>query len=276
MLRFFTQLFGKKMSSAPKTVSSALRTQVRLHLEELTSRDLPNAGPMGMFLGQFANHHGHRVNLASQAEVSHAHENSSSESFTEQTHSCHGGESNAGATLSASLSNESGATGTSSFNATSGVLSIQIQGAAASSSLDIAIDGTTVGTLTTDESGNGQLTIDDTETSLQSGSTITIGDLTGTFTQTKFTASLTGAEAATGHAQFNTLKNSLTLAFNGAAANTTYNVLVNDVVVGQVTTNSKGRGRFHLTSTKIAIQAGSTISVQDTSSSDPILLGTFA
>jgi hypothetical protein len=104
-----------------------------------------------------------------------------------------------GTTLSASLSDSTGAgTGTAtlttktSYGTNTTKLTVSVTGATASSSLDVVIDGTTVGTLTTDSTGAGTLTLSSnptgTEQSLpsnfptvNSGSTITIGSLSGTF-----------------------------------------------------------------------------------------------
>lgn len=101
-------------------------------------------------------------------------------------------------TLSASLTDSTGTgTGTATLTTkasygTTTKLTVSVTGATASSSLDVVIDGTTVGTLTTDSTGAGTLTLSSnpsgTEQSLpsnfptvNSGSTITVGSLSGTF-----------------------------------------------------------------------------------------------
>src|SRR5262249_33005081 len=104
----------------------------------------------------------------------------------------------------------------------------------------------------------------------------TVGDLQGTFAQVKLTAALTGSGAATGSASFHTLRNQLHVSITGAAANTTYNVSVNDVVVGQLTTNSAGAGKLNVTPSGVTIQAGWTSSVADTAGSAAIVQGVFA
>jgi hypothetical protein len=104
-----------------------------------------------------------------------------------------------GTTLSASLTDSAGTgTGTvtlttKTYNGTTTTkLTVSVTGATASSPLDVVIDGTTVGTLTTDSTGAGTLTLSSnptgTEQSLpanfptvSSGSTITVGSLSGTF-----------------------------------------------------------------------------------------------
>jgi len=88
----------------------------------------------------------------------------------------------AGTNLEALLANASGATGKAEINTSGSQLDVQVQGAAANSSLDVVIDGTKVGTINTDASGNGQLEIAQSSlTSVQIGSTISVGDLQGTF-----------------------------------------------------------------------------------------------
>jgi hypothetical protein len=136
------------------------------------------------------------------------------------------------------------------------------------------VDGATVGTVNTNASGNGQAKL--SNVSVQAGSTIMIGGLQGTFTQANLTASLTGATGVTGSSNFNTLKDKLRVSITGAAANTTYNVTVNNVVVGQITTNSAGAGRLKVKQPGVTIQSGSTVAVSDTLGDPAILQGTFA
>src|SRR6185369_4342885 len=109
-----------------------------------------------------------------------------------------------GAAFAATLTNATGATGRALFNNVNGKLSIQVTGATASSSLAVLLDGTSVGTVTTDASGNGKLSLTQDVTAVKAGTTIKIGDLTGTFAQTQFSADLTGATTdMTGKASFN-------------------------------------------------------------------------
>jgi hypothetical protein len=88
------------------------------------------------------------------------------------------------------------ATGTATYKAaadgSSTVFSVTTTGAAASSTLDVAIDGTIVGQLTTDETGAGSLVLSSDPTGTQellpagfptnvsAGSTVTVGTLSGT------------------------------------------------------------------------------------------------
>ena len=118
-----------------------------------------------------------------------------------------------GTTLSASLSDSTGAgTGTATlttktrYGTNTTKLTVSVTGTIASSSLDVVIDGTTVGTLTTDSTGAGTLTLSSnptgTEQSLppnfptvSSGSTITVGSLSGTFATSTVSVSARFAQA---------------------------------------------------------------------------------
>lgn len=192
----------------------------QLTLTELSPRIVPNAGPRGFALG-FGEHGGPAM---ISSDFGGRGQFGGSFGFG---HSCGA----ARASLVASLSNANGATGTAAFDESSGSLKVNVTGAAASSTLDISIDGTSVGTVTTDESGNGHARL--TGVPASAGSTILVGDLTGTFAQVQFSAVLTGASSAiTGSAAYNSIRNALKVSVSGAAANTTYNVTVNDVVVG--------------------------------------------
>jgi len=137
-----------------------------------------------------------------------------------------------------------------------------------------------LGTVSTDASGNGHAKF--TGVTAAAGDALTVGDLTGTLAQVKFTATLTGAATSvSGSSSYNSVKNSLHVAISGATASTTYNVSINGAVVGQITTNSNGHGRLKVTPTGVTIAAGSTISITDTAGSTAIpdrnvcLKGTF-
>ncbi len=134
-----------------------------------------------------------------------------------------------------------------------------------------------MGTLNTNASGDGYVTLKNITAS--AGQAVTVGDLQGTLAQAKFAASLTSPTSAagvSGNAEFVVLKSKLILFVQGAADNTTYNVTVNNVVVGQFTTNAKGFGKLILTLTNATIQTGSTISIADTAGDPAILQGTFS
>jgi len=190
----------------------------------------------------------------------------------------HGGEG-AGTSLQAALTNAGGATGKAEFSSGDGDLEVQVQGAAASSTLNVLINGNQVGTITTDANGNGKLDL--SGLTVNSGSTIAVGDLTGTFAapvpEVHLSAQLTGASGLTGKAEFNSQDNELQVEISGAAANTVYNITIDNVVVGQVTTDASGQGEFHSSqSTTLTVNAGSAISVSDTAGNPAILQGTFA
>ena len=82
---------------------------------------------------------------------------------------------------------------------------VSVAGASASTTLDVAIDGTVVGQITTDTSGNGSLTLSSNPknsnqqslpsnfpTTIAAGSTITVGTLTGTLATPTETAASHG------------------------------------------------------------------------------------
>ncbi len=104
-----------------------------------------------------------------------------------------------GTTLSASLADPTGSdTGTATLTTktydgtTTTKLTVSVTGAADGASLDVVIDGTTVGTLATDSTGAGTLVLSSNPTgteqalppnfpTVSAGSTITVGSLNGTF-----------------------------------------------------------------------------------------------
>jgi hypothetical protein len=116
-----------------------------------------------------------------------------------------GGSRSASTVLTASLTDpSSSATGSVTYKAstysgtTSTKLTISVTGATSGSSLDVVIGGVTIGTLTTDSSGAGSLVFSSNPTgtelalptnlpTISSGTTITVGSLSGTFaTSTTF------------------------------------------------------------------------------------------
>jgi hypothetical protein len=122
---------------------------------------------------------------------------------------CH--HSSGDTSLSASLTDSdttSTATGTATYQVDSEsgdtTFSVSVTGATASSTLDVSIDDTVVGQLTTDETGAGSLVLSsnptstqqqlpaDFPTNLSAGSTVTVGTLTGTLASTS-----TGTSVAT-------------------------------------------------------------------------------
>jgi hypothetical protein len=268
MLRLLARIFGGKTKPVSRPATPRFRFQARLGVEELTPRVLPSASSFGHFFSHQAHSLFSESSTAGSSTTGASTADSSQSSSTGD--GCHGSE----ATFAASLTNATGATGKASYNPTTQTLNVHVTGAAASSTLDVAVDGANVGTLTTNASGNGHASF--TGVTVNSGSTITVGDLTGTFAQIQFTSTLTGATGVTGTAEYNSVRNKLHLSVTGAAANTTYNVTVNDIVVGQFTTNASGTGRFKVTPSGVTVASGSTVSVSDTAGDAAILTGTFA
>jgi hypothetical protein len=180
-----------------------------------------------------------------------------------------------GASLQATLSNATGATGKAEVNS-DGEMHIEIMGAAASSTLNVMVDGNQVGTLTTDANGNGEVEL--SVSGAKVGSMITVGDLTGTFAapapEVHLSAQLTGT--GSGEAKFESEDNELHVEISGAAANTTYNISIDGTVVGQLTTDDSGEAEFRTSGGTLTVKDGSTITIADTAGNPPILTGTFA
>jgi len=112
-----------------------------------------------------------------------------------------------GTQLSAALTDSSSsATGTVDYSTrthdstTTTKLTISVTGATASSTLDIVIDGTTIGQLTTDDTGAGKVVYSSNPgtgeqalptnlpTTIAAGSTVSVGSLTGSFATSTSTA----------------------------------------------------------------------------------------
>jgi hypothetical protein len=192
----------------------------------------------------------------------------------------HGGEGS-GTSLQAALTNASGATGKAEFSSADGDLEVRVQGAAASTTLNVLIDGNQVGTITTDANGDGKMELSQSGLTVNSGSTIAVGDLTGTFAapapEVHLFAQLTGATGVSGKAEFSSEHDELQVEISGAAANTAYNITIDTVVVGTVTTDASGQAEFHSSNgSTVTVKAGSAISVADTAGNPAILQGTFA
>jgi hypothetical protein len=242
-------------------------------LEELTPRILPSAGGFGLAGGHFG-HHGAAAIVSTSSSSSASTSDNCGGSSQSSSASQSGDACNAGATLFANLSDSNGATGQATYNATTSTLKVSITGATVNTSLTVAVNGTSVGSVATDSSGNGSVTL--SNVSVSSGDTVAVGDLTGTFSQVKYTAALTGATGVSGTAEFNALKSRLYISITGAAVNSTYDVNVDSSFLGQLTTNSSGAGKVWLALTNPTIQTGSTISITDTVGNPAILQGVFA
>lgn len=180
------------------------------------------------------------------------------------------------AAFTATISNSTGATGTASYFTNTNSLKVKVTGATASTTLDVQMDGKSIGSVSTDASGNGTVTVKSLTSAVTATSTLTVGDLTGTFTQNNFSANLSGASASvTGQAGYESLEHSLKVHFTGGTAKTTYNVLIDGTSVGILTTNQSGAGRFHLDLATLVIKSGTLLAITD-SSNVTVLQGTFA
>jgi hypothetical protein len=241
---------------------------------------MPRILPSNSHFGLAAAHFGHQGQAAIVGTASTGGDSSGGCSGGSQTSSSgtdSGDRCHAGATLFANLSNSNGATGLATFNATDSTLTVKVSGAATGATLTVTVNSVQVGTVATDASGNGTAKL--TNVTAQAGQTVAVGDLQGTLAQAKFTASLTSPTNATGvsgEAEFSAIKSKLEVEVTGGGANTTYNVTVDNVVVGQVTTNSAGSVKIYLSLTNATIKAGSTITISDTAGNPAILQGTFA
>jgi hypothetical protein len=221
--------------------------------------------------------------------------------------------------LTASLTDpNSNATGTVTYTTdshcghTETELTVSVTGAAANSSLDVAIGGTDVGTLTTDSTGAGRLVLSSnpsgTEqplpanfpTSIAAGAAVTVGSLSGTFAAptstggsddgggcghsvgTRLTASLTDANGATGTATVTTktydgtTTTKFTVSVTGAAASSPLDVVVDGTTVGTLTTDSTGAGTLTLSSNPTGSEQPLPSNFPRISSGSTITVGTLS
>lgn len=283
MLRSLSKVFSIiKKDHTLRPSSPQRRLQSQLNLEQLDSRDLPSTHVFasdfaGMAMSRHALHAAHarvsQITSSSSQTTTGSSSSSSENEANEQNEGCHHGSDST--TFAATLANSTGATGTASYSANNNSLRIQVTGAAANASLDVQLDGTSIGTLTTDASGNGSLKLKNLTNPVTATSTLTVGDLTGTFTQESFSASLTGTGSMKGNATYKASRHDLDIRIKGATANTTYNVLLDGNSVGTFTTKSSGNGRFDLDLSTLNIQAGTILTITD-SVNTTILTGTFA
>jgi hypothetical protein len=189
----------------------------------------------------------------------------------------------AGVQLEAHLTGTAGATGRAEFNATAATFELQIQGAQASTTLDVIVDGTKVGTIMTDASGNGELELTQVSFTVKDQSTIVVGDpnnagLTGTFqspASAELKAPLTNATTGVeGSAEFNAAEQKLKIEIEGLPANTTSDVLIDGVKVGQITTDGEGQAELELLNVTQTVTAGSVLTIG--APANPLAQGTFA
>ena len=201
---------------------------------------------------------------------------------------------NAKTTLTAALTGATGTSGSVTFKSDSvtgdNSLSVKVSGLKASSTYTVVSGTTTLGSLTTDASGTGTLSVSDLSPALAAGAVITVLDadaatvLSGTLAtatnqaNSLFNASLTGTTGTSGNARSHSTTSagsSLRVEVSGLTADTTYTVQVDGTTVGQIVTNAGGHGKLSLDSLAASISAGSVITVQD-SSGATVLQGTFA
>lgn len=179
----------------------------------------------------------------------------------------------------AHLTGDPGVVGKAEFNASTKQFEIEIQGAQPLVDFDVLVDGVKVGTLSTDATGAGQLELSNVTFAVTGGSTISVGDpanggLSGQFlseAETEFKASIAGA--LSGEAEFNAADQQFVAKIEHAAAGTTYDVAIDGVVVGQITTDSKGKGVLQLSDFTTDIKDGSKITIGDPA--DPLASGVF-
>ncbi len=163
-------------------------------------------------------------------------------------------------------------------------LKVSVTGAAASTPLDVTIDGTVVGTLTTDANGAGSTTIKELTQTLQDGVTqVGLGTLTGTLALS--TSSTSGDENAstvtvrraslsdtdTGAAATVKIKtvtstdgassSKLIVKVTGAAASSPLDVAIDGTSVGTLTTDANGAGRLVLHDLTVPVTDTSTVTV---------------
>lgn len=192
-----------------------------------------------------------------------------------------GGQQQSRGDLTATLS---GSTGSGKakveINAATGTnkIEISITGLADSTTYTVMAGTTSLGPITMNSSGNGNLFVKNTTAALTAGTTITVVDssnntvLSGTLAYpvnpiTQLTGSLTGASgtSATGAINYvsnsKTDTNSLAVHLSGLADNTTYTVMSGTTTLGTITTNSKGWGFLFESNIATPLTSGATITV---------------
>jgi hypothetical protein len=203
--------------------------------------------------------------------------------------------------LVATLTGTSGASGQAEYNpgSTSGqnTFVLDVSGLTASQTYTVQVNGTTLGQITTDTNGQGELSLTGITAAIAAGSSVTVLDansstvLQGTFgignsgchsgsaSGQQLSASLTGTSGGTGQAQFSSGstsgQNSFELIVSGLTAGQTYSVQVDGTTIGQITTDSHGQGQLQLSNLTATIAAGTVITVLDANDAT-VLQGTFA
>src|SRR5579885_2566386 len=162
MLDFLTQRFFGSKKTNPRGQS------VKLTLEQFESRFLPNAGPLFAGFGGPA-----LVGSADPAGQSHS-----------ETQ-----------TLTATLTGAAGTSGSATFTSNSAAgtnnLLVQVSGLTANTTYSVTSGTTTLGSITTNASGSGQLSVSNVSPALTAGQSLTVLDPSGATV-------LSGTLAATG------------------------------------------------------------------------------
>jgi len=258
------------------------------HFEQLESREMLSAHALGaavMPAASFiADAHSHLANSAHIAAPNFGGQvaNLSGDFARFGNHFAFGNQTH----LTASLSDPNNAGATGSISLQTGLVqgvnqttfAVNVSGAAANSTLNVNVGGTTVGTLTTDANGTGSLVLSSNPTgteqalptnfptSIAGGTTVSVGTLSGTLA-TQFnngcgvfhqnlTANLTDPAntSATGTIAYNTSlvhgvpQTTFSVNVTGAAANSPVDVIVGSTTVGTINTDAAGAGSLVLSS----------------------------
>jgi hypothetical protein len=272
MLEFIRKLFR------PANKESYRRRPIRLTLEAFESRDLLSASPLCAGF--------HAPSMSDHSKSASVHAGSS-----DSSHGCH--DNSQSQTLTASLTGATGTSGSATFKSDTSSgdnsLVVQVSGLAASSTFTVMSGTTTLGTITTDASGSGKLSVSDLSPALVAGADITLVDaneatvLTGTLADpnanTRLSANLTGATGISGKAHFHsnadTGDNRLRVHVSGLTADATYDVQLDGTTVGQITTDDNGNGALSLSNLSMTVAASSVVTVLD-SQGTTVLQGTFS
>jgi hypothetical protein len=264
MNKFLAAIFGGRGRHPGNRVPVRQALQVRLGLQELSRRIVPSGCASGA------------ASAGQAARAAQDHESVAAMTRSATADSLTGGRTCGGqaeATVAANLSNANGATGTALFDADSNALQVQVQGAATDTTIEVSVDGTSVGTLSTDAAGNGSAEF--ANVPVQAGSAITVGDLSGVFARSSISAALSGSSGARGSASFDSIQNELRVTVHAASPNSTFDVSIDGAVVGQITTNDSGSGKL-VVSPATVIQIGSMIAILDSATDSSLLEGLFA
>jgi hypothetical protein len=270
-MQFFRKLFTRSKKTSNRSRS------FRPHVETFEAREVPHGGPL---FGAHASALGDPALLGAAVAG---------------TGTCHGdGQTQ---TLTATLSGATGTSGSVTFtsDAATGAnsLAVQVSGLNANTAYTVLSGSTTLGTITTDNSGAGTLSVSNVSPAPAAGAAIAVMDpngatvLSGTLaasststdTGTHLKATLTGATGTSGSAHFHATatagQNSLSVRVSGLAANATYTVQVGGTTVGTITTDANGRGRLSVSNLTTTVAAGSVVTVLDAQNAT-VLQGTFA